>query len=885
VWIDAKSPAYTNFKLQRPLLMACASMLVACATQRPGAAGGATYPLYPCKGITDRHCVAALFANDTVIATRDPSGFPRRYLEIGDSAVRTNYCQDNFPQGSADTECQQRLAAVADYFNPRGLPAGDDLAVALEGGGTKAAPFDLGVLAGLDELGLLQDRVKAIASISGGSYAASYYFNRLYDLHEKGRDVAKQHDDWFRSCVPDHFSSNFKTISVKGGQTGRDFPWCDESNAAATDRDNEFDPKYEFLGHVWKNHDLLRGDAEGNLSTQNDLRLAEYANIGLLAAETGATIPFQFVARTAFRWPMNSAPSKLAYKLGLEREYGYSPQDWKAAGNTEIAHFWDTLQTRRKDRTLSGLAALSDQNGTKPPLVPPPPMWIIGTTAPGKITGLQWAQAAARDPLRQQFEITPDGYGSGTYGYARQLPEAPFDFLGRNPTGLPILDAVVASAAFLDEDQTQVSAQPLRFFAGTGMHFANLTWFTEIPNFNVGDGNRVLERATPWPLYLIDTNRLGKSPYIHLQDGGNTENSGIFPLLRRGYKTIIYAHGTQDTRAEFASMCHLKNQLELDGSYILVSPDLERLVSPTGSRGGALKHSGSPGRFRTYLDALCSKEMDVSDLVAFDQNPKRKPAQRDPAVARLYCARLGYLPMGKAFVPCEEFGQKFGLADSVASPAPDDPHLRCNWYNHRIAEAAADKRSAPAPGDQGLVADLDLFYFWPSDTVLHFKVYRGDPLECNGGDEPASSDLVSTVVSIVPGVSFDEIKPQWDNRISSASSWNDFCRQPERASLQIKYCAGPSGNLWSSAQEGMAPNVLRTGQDAPGLSCTALAYVLEDGCAGSALNQHPNFPQDNFVGQTLHDTYTRYAAYFDLGRHLVRRAIFCEEHPQACASH
>jgi hypothetical protein len=841
--------------------------------------------LNPCKADTQRHCVAALFTDDTRIATRDPDGFPRRYLELWNPDVQTSYCDHQFPEPSANAECRHRLAAVANYFNPHGLPDADDLAVALEGGGTKAAPFALGVLAGLDELGLLQQRVKAIASISGGSYAASYYFNRLYDLHEKGKEIAKDHDEWFRSCIPDRFQGSFQTIASKDSDAGKDFPWCDETNTSAKGRLNEFDPKYQFLGHVWKNHDLLRGDSAGNLNTQTDWRLAEYSNIGLLTAETAVTVPFQFVARTAFRWPMNSSPSKLSYKLGLERQYGYSPQDWQAAGDTNIAHFWNTLQARRKDRTLSALAALADKNGPKPPLEPPPPQWIIGTTAPGKITGVEWTQAAARDPLRQQFEITPDGYGSGTYGYARQEPDAPFDFLGRNPTGLPILDAVVASAAFLDDDQTQVSAQPLRFIAGGAQHFANLTWFTEIPNFDVGGGSRALARLTPWPLYLIDTNRLGKSPYIHLQDGGNTENSGIFPLLRRGYKTILYAHGTQDTQAEFASICHLKNQLELDGTYVLVSPDLEGLVRPDAAGEKVRKHWGNPGRFRTYLDALCSKEMDASDLVAFDQNPKREAGKRDPAVARLYCGRLGYQPAGPDFVPCEEFNQKFGLSNAASTPAAGDPRLRCNWYNQRMAAAVAHNIPVPPSGDAGLVPDSDLFYFWRSDTVLRFKIYSGDPLQCTGSDEPASADPVSTVISIVPGISFDEVKQQLDDRIGSVRSWDDFCGHPERVSLQINSCAGPSGRLWSSTPGAQPPAGVRAdGQDAQGLSCTALAHVLEDSCGDGASGQHPNFPQDSFVWKTLHDTYTTYAAYFDLGRHLVQRGIFCKEHPKACDS-
>src|SRR5262249_23028828 len=157
------------------------------------------------------------------------------------------------------------------------------------------------------------------------------------------------------------------------------------------------------------------------------------------------------------RWPINSSPSRFAYRLGLEREYGYSPDDWKLAlaGDTPI---WrHTLQERRSERTLTKLA---DKVGKSAP------SWIILSTAPGYIDALAWAKPAPRDPIRQQFEITPTGSGSGTYGYASAPPDAPYDFFGAKPNGLPIFDAVLASAAFFDDNEIQISKQPLRLLGG-----------------------------------------------------------------------------------------------------------------------------------------------------------------------------------------------------------------------------------------------------------------------------------------------------------------------------------------------------------------------------------------------------------------------------------
>jgi hypothetical protein len=49
-----------------------------------------------------------------------------------------------------------------------------------------------------------------------------------------------------------------------------------------------------------------------------------------------------------------------------------------------------------------------------------------------------------------------------------------------------------------------------------------------------------------------------------------------------------------------------------------------------------------------------------------------------------------------------------------------------------------------------------------------------------------------------------------------------------------------------------------------------MAHLLQTSCAGAA---HPTFPQDDFVAQTWHTTTTMFAAYFDLGRHQLQRAL------------
>ena len=75
------------------------------------------------------------------------------------------------------------------------------------------------------------------------------------------------------------------------------------------------------------------------------------------------------------------------------------------------------------------------------------------------------------------------------------------------------------------------------------------------------------------------------------------------------------------------------------------------------------------------------------------------------------------------------------------------------------------------------------------------------------------------------------------------------------------------------------------------LPCVTLAYLQrnppgERTCA----SPHHVFPQDNFIGMTVHSSYTLYGAYYDLGRHYAGQlrlstakqpceGALCAEHP------
>ena len=853
-WQSAPSPF-----VRTTLETALAAMLVvlAACTSAPvqeTQTDTGTYPLKRCKHADQRECVAPFFASDKQVERRIPEGFPRRYLELSDKQVREDECKD---AGNEYEKCKQRLEQLNVYFDPLGPPAADKIGVALEGGGNKSAPFSLGVLAGIDQKGLW-DRIGAIGSVSGGSYAASFYFNRMLDLYSGNpptpAQVERERRSWFASCIPDAFSSDGRQYFAKL-QDASKFA-CGEGRKPPY----VFHKQFAYQRQVWMHPDVLRlaNDIPGDID--EPLHADDVGNLLELLGMTTVTVPFQFVARTIFRWPINSSPSRLAYRLGLEREYSYSPRDWEDALTNSAVPVWrESLRYRRETRTLTALAEKVADKA---------PNWIILSSAPGYIDGWAWAKPSPRDPMRQQFEITPNGFGSGTYGYARAHPKAPFDWFGASPNGLPILDAVLASAAFFDDNQLLVTQQPWRLLGDATLQFGNVDWFSEVQNFNVPDNERTLSNSLVWPFYLTQTEKGPHTPYIHLQDGGNADNAGILALLRRGYRTVVYAHGTTDEKAQFAALCHLKNQLEFDGSYYIVSRDLQKAVDnlpvSRAERHEMVKAAAAKGSFLNYLDQLCTEQIDTSDLAAFDDNERRDVDKRVRAVAKVLCGRIG------------EYDQWPDVGDYPERTQPDPRYDPCDAYKRRFPWHSLTGVCHHCPGG-GLPITFpvrrDLFY-QASMTPMRFHVCRGDALRlakaARAGQKPTVYRPVSTVVAVVPAVAWDEVKSQIDDLPAGwiGQGWNALCSLPDEArkTITMRACQAPDGSALPAGSV-----------QAPPLPCTALAHVLEDRCKRTDANGihvgPPEFPQDSLVRLTLHIPYTTYAAYFDLGRAQVGRAI------------
>jgi hypothetical protein len=198
------------------------------------------------------------------------------------------------------------------------------------------------------------------------------------------------------------------------------------------------------------------------------------------------------------------------------------------------------------------------------------PFWIINATAPKSRSAIGWFSKLTDDLSNSDmFEMTAVSHGSGRYGFVSAPPSL---------YGMTVLDSVAASAAFFDPSQQLLDRDNVLGRGGLGVlqHLFNFDWGADIPNYNVTDGRRDLHRVLPFPFYWLDgaysrylteaheseeTQDRVRSAFIRLIDGGNSENLGVYALLKRKVRTILIADSGQDDHGYFDDMCSLANRL------------------------------------------------------------------------------------------------------------------------------------------------------------------------------------------------------------------------------------------------------------------------------------------------------------------------------------
>ncbi|TXC66060.1 patatin-like phospholipase family protein [Piscinibacter aquaticus] len=521
------------------------------------------------------------------------------------------------PGGGSET-AYRAAAGEPDWTE---LSATRGFGLALSGGGSKASAFAMGVLAGLNDAGMLvgraqsepdqkkTPRVEIISSVSGGGYSAYWLFSQLAHFERSGESSIDRYlNAMFLDCLTaqregtePYFSDVVKAALERGFR-------CDSSRRYALKPIDlptsvgplaMFKPQNRFQFHLRCGQDILQPGECSAYTTTEERASTLSAHSQLLVSTLGLAVPHHF-ANSLFDWGVNLAPSRKAYRDGMGLTYGAVPtQDYavrvletdkngKPTLRMDVAcpskeESPDTaLMLRGCFRNTEGrpepdalkfseLAALwsRGRNGQGPHS----PFWVIQSTAAGYrgISGV--FSYAFRDVPNDTFEFTPLGFGSRRFGFVKGHLE-----------GFDALEATTSAAAFLDSAQSSLGNRLARPALNSAQYLLNANWGTDIPNYSVGDGRRRLHQALPFPLNTVDSlaeslfagtsekrDRI-RSTWIRLLDGGNADNTGLFALLRRGVRAAVLSDAAHDARV-FDDLCVLRLQLLASETEVAGAPN------------------------------------------------------------------------------------------------------------------------------------------------------------------------------------------------------------------------------------------------------------------------------------------------------------------------
>ncbi|OAE14115.1 hypothetical protein AZH11_01950 [Pseudomonas simiae] len=412
--------------------------------------------------------------------------------------------------------------------------------LALSGGGTRAGMFAFGVLNGLNDTKVL-DYIDVISSVSGGGYAAYWFYARRLEM-PKGVDYQRA----FADCRPDWWVKydkdprNLKLMEQGGYQLseyGEMAPCTDTGDDEGQQWSDDKHDKYRWQAHIAQTTDLFRkrpmvfGGKNG--------RGPDKEAIPITALSLLEVLRFPFVTNGYFGQ---------SYEEGITRTWGLTPiardkaRDTFKYANGED-HLMDGAYVAPGEHTWHKLRELSDAD-------PSVPLWIVNATVLPK----------RADPNeRAIFEVTQYGYGSDASGYV-SIHEPPAgaatvssSLAIQHPDAIEELPASVRASAAAADSQGLGTSQWRRAERAT----------TVFP-------------ALRWGVTVEDTN-LGDAPVSYrLSDGGGSDNLGLISLVKRGVKDIILVDAESDIEGRFEGLCWDKELLHQAG-YDLKFDELQDL--------------------------------------------------------------------------------------------------------------------------------------------------------------------------------------------------------------------------------------------------------------------------------------------------------------------
>lgn len=464
------------------------------------------------------------------------------------------------------------------------------IAVALSGGGSKAAAFAMGVLAGLDDLDYFAPargdpalpKVAFVSSVSGGSYAAYFLVSQIVANRRLGPagqlPGRRSHLDFLfldgvTHTAPGEVFADGLRQAPAALPFGRD-ALGSELWAADGSMANRQQSVVRCAQDV-----LVPGKCSVSATSQERLKTWG-SNLGMLVP-TVLTLPLHHLLNSVFDSGISVAPTRRIYQQGVGLTYGSTPLagyraptrpllGWPrlpcpAPGSDAAAQMHGCFENERSIQEALPLdfaelnQAWREWGGAGSDELP---FWVIQASASRYRSIGGWLRGPERDAFVDSFEFTPLSYGSRRYGFVA-APHA----------GVSVLDAVIASAAFFDANQQVYQQRWQSMGLGLLQHGLNLNWGLDIPNYNVSEVRRRWHRWLPLPIAWLDSaiDNAGREPaerdrkrsaFIRLIDGGSSENTGAVAALRRGIKTLVIVDAAQDKDGEFGDLCYLKQSLE-----------------------------------------------------------------------------------------------------------------------------------------------------------------------------------------------------------------------------------------------------------------------------------------------------------------------------------
>ncbi|CAH0990053.1 hypothetical protein SIN8267_00136 [Sinobacterium norvegicum] len=537
-----------------------------------------------------------------------------------DSVFRLQFCKELFLRHGYDVTSDKSTKLDAAYkkctnaHTPPKRFETDSYALALSGGGTRAASYSMGVMKALNEADQLEN-FDSISSVSGGGYTAFWYFIHRYYQYLPDDKGLEYYSTLLNDVGPDGDLNKFcQRIERQQYNYSLD-------DIFATREEGSIVAKTAAQNHIGRQSDII------NYSTSSFVQGAE--TTGLVATHL-VTLPFYWGTDLLLDTNIyNGSVFTNAYRKGLERTYGlvtnpeysdyvdYFNYDRKQYYNGVNGAFMFWRPNARIDELKFGhyrdfMTAYNHCANESQQAIAPMTLPIINTKRSDRASLFDSDEAYDDFSLTKSvYSFTPLAYGSDYSGY---IDDAEL----WSPSYMSKIYATSGAAADSGAQQVSGLLDPLLAISN-----ANLGYKMRDPSSQQSfwGGMRFWSDKVigGFPLGLLMPEDYKTT--LRLSDGGHAENLGLFSLIKRGTKKIVVVDAEHDPEYGFDALNRLKVKLKHELNLNLSCGETGEETCPLASDFNALQAApvfsltvtGFPGR--EQLDILYIKLSVKKDLL------------------------------------------------------------------------------------------------------------------------------------------------------------------------------------------------------------------------------------------------------------------------------